>query len=69
DHMTFDREEIKKEEAKAIRTAILDLVCEEIYKPFFRRHEEFVRITNRNYLLLVVLQLILIAILLMSWLW
>ncbi len=61
--------QLDEEEAKLLKTAILDLNYEELYKPLWRRHVEFQKSVNRFYIITVALQLILIAILLMKWTW
>lgn len=76
--MSFDEElddctgsllNLDEEEAKEFRQAVMNLVYEDLFKPLWQRHEEFVRKTKRTYFILIRLQVILIALLLRSWLW
>lgn len=52
---------LTEEEQKEFKIAILDLNYEELFKPLFRRHEDFVKVTKMNYLIVIVLLSISIA--------
>ncbi len=69
DDFTMSSLNFDEEEAKAFRLAIMNLIYEDLFKPLWRRHEEFVRATKLNYIILSMLLLTSIALQIISWLW
>lgn len=69
DDLTMSVLILEEEDAKAFRIAVMDLIYEDLFKPLWQRHEEFVKTTKRTYKAIIVLQVVLVALLLMNWLW
>ncbi len=69
DSVVIESLQLDEEEARELRNAIMNLNYEEFYKPLWRRHEEFVRKTKLNYIILSMLLLTSIALQIVSWLW
>ena len=61
DELIIETLDLREDDAKEFRQAVMNLVYEDLFKPLWKQHEDYVKATNRSYVIVAVLLTISIA--------